>query len=258
MIQNHLLQILSIIAMSPPSNLKAKNIRKEKLKILKSLRKIDSKNIDNCTVRGQYTSGLLKNIKIPGYIDEIGAVKKSNTETFVAIKVNIDNIQWNGVPFYLRTGKRLPTKHSEIVIYFKPINYERNKNFIKKIPLNKIVIRLQPNEGIDIFIMNKIPGLDSNYQLKEIKLNFDYKKSFKNFRLCDSYERLLLECSLGIQSLFVGREEIEESWKWIDSILHSWKTNKSKLVLYNAGTWGPESSKTLLKKDKRNWNKIII
>ncbi|CAL4321466.1 glucose-6-phosphate dehydrogenase [Buchnera aphidicola] len=257
MIQNHLLQILSIIAMSPPQDLKTQTIRKEKLKILKSLRKIDYKNIDLLTVRGQYSEGFLNNKKMPGYINEIGAIKTSQTETFVAIKVNIDSPEWIGVPFYLRTGKRLPIKHSEIAIYFKPMNNHIIRKDMKNIPLNKIVIRLQPNEGIDIFLVNKIPGLDSNYKLKEIKLPFDYKKSFKNLRLCDSYERLLLECSLGIQSLFVSRKEIEASWEWIDSIINSWIKNKSKLELYQAGTWGPESSEKMLRNDHRNWNNIV-
>uniref|UniRef100_UPI003F5D273D glucose-6-phosphate dehydrogenase n=1 Tax=Buchnera aphidicola TaxID=9 RepID=UPI003F5D273D len=256
MVQNHLLQILSIVAMSPPHNLKADTIKKEKLKILRSLRMINKKNVNLYTVRGQYTQGFYQGKKIPGYIDEIGAIKNSNTETFIAIQANIDNKEWNGVPFYLRTGKRLPIKHSEIVIYFKPVNYLFSEK-INNIPLNKIVIRLQPNEGIDIFIINKIPGLDSNYKLREVKLKFDYKKSFKKFRLCDSYERLLLECFLGIQSLFVSRNEIEASWKWIDSILNAWENNKSKLELYKAGTWGPKASSNLLKKNNKSWNKII-
>ncbi|CAL4321614.1 Glucose-6-phosphate 1-dehydrogenase [Buchnera aphidicola (Chaitophorus sp. 3695)] len=254
MVQNHLLQILSILAMSPPINLKANNIRNEKLKILKSLRTIDEKNINKNTIRGQYQSGKINNIKVPSYLKEIGKKNYSNTETFVAIKVNIDNWKWYGVPFYLRTGKRLPKKYSEIVIYFKPLNMNLFCQSSKKFPLNKIVIRLQPNEGIDIFIMNKIPGLDSNYTLKETKLNFDYKHSFKNLRIYDAYERLLLDSSLGIQSLFVRRDEIEESWKWIDSIIHAWKNKKSKLEFYKAGTWGPQSSNDLLKRDGKYWN----
>ncbi|WP_343183365.1 glucose-6-phosphate dehydrogenase [Buchnera aphidicola] len=255
MIQNHLLQILSILTMSTPINLESDNIRNEKLKILKSLRMINDKNINKKTVRGQYTSGLIDKKEIPAYINEIDAVKNSNTETFVSIKANIDNSQWYGVPFYLRTGKRLPIKHSEIVIYFK----NNNNNLFyktKKLPLNKIVIRLQPNEGLDIFIINKIPKLDSKYKLKEIKLNFNYNKSFKKYRLYDAYERLLLESFFGSQSLFVRRDEIEASWKWIDSIINSWKKNNSKLELYKAGTWGPKSSENLLKKDGREWNKI--
>ncbi|WP_339043660.1 glucose-6-phosphate dehydrogenase [Buchnera aphidicola] len=256
MIQNHLLQILCILTMSPPINLQSNSIRDEKLKILKSLRMINEKNVNKNTVRGQYKSGFFKNKNIPGYIDEINSIKNSNTETFVSIKVNIDNSQWHGVPFYLRTGKRLPLKHSEIVIYFKKNDFNLFNNFKKKLPLNKIVIRLEPNEGIDIFILNKIPKLDSKYELKEIKLNFDYKKTFNKCTLYNAYERLLLESFLGSQSLFVRRDEIEESWKWIDSIINAWNKKKSKLELYTAGTWGPKSSNTLLKKDGRFWNKI--
>ncbi|NIH16816.1 MAG: glucose-6-phosphate dehydrogenase [Buchnera aphidicola (Periphyllus lyropictus)] len=256
MIQNHLLQILSIIAMSPPDNLKANNIQLEKLKVLKSLSIINRDNINEFTVRGQYTSGLLKNLKVPGYINEIGSIKNRNTETFVAIKVNIKNSQWNNVPFYLRTGKRMPIKKSEIVIFFKP-NYLNlfKKNNENKL-LNKMVINLQPNEGIDIYINNKVPGLDSNFKLKQIKFKFSYQKEFKNLYLYDAYERLLLESSLGNQSLFVSKKEIEASWKWVDSIIKSWKKKKSKVEFYKAGTWGPESSNYLLKKDGRSWNKI--
>ncbi|CAL4321443.1 Glucose-6-phosphate 1-dehydrogenase [Buchnera aphidicola (Periphyllus testudinaceus)] len=257
MIQNHLLQILSILTMSTPVDLKSDNIRNEKLKILKSLRMINDKNVHKKTVRGQYTSGFLNNKKIPAYVDEINAIKNSNTETFTAIKVNIDNFQWHGVPFYLRTGKRLPIKHSEIVIYFKKNDLNLFNKSTNNLPLNKIVIRLQPNEGLDIFIINKIPDLDSNYNLKEIKLNFDYKKSFFKYRLCDAYERLLLESFYGSQSLFVRRDEVEASWKWIDSIINSWEKNNSQLELYKAGTWGPKNSDILLKKDGRFWNKII-
>lgn len=256
MVQNHLLQILSIIAMSPPINLKSNNIRNEKLKILKSLRTIDIKNINTHTIRGQYKSGVLNNITVPSYIEEIGIKKYSNTETFVAIKVNIDNWKWYGVPFYLRTGKRLQKKYSEIVIYFKPVTMNLFSKYSHNLPLNKIIIRLQPNEGIDIFITNKIPGLDSKYMLKEIKLNFDYKKTFKNLRICDAYERLLLDSFLGIQSLFVSRDEIEVSWKWVDSIIHAWKSSKSKLEFYKAGTLGPQSSDYLLKKDGKYWNNL--
>lgn len=249
MIQNHLLQLLTIITMSPPINLSADSIRDEKVKILKSLRPIKNKNI----VRGQYIAGKIQGKKVPGYLEEIGSAESSNIETFVSLKVNIDNWRWYGVPFYLRTGKRLYKKCSEIVIFFKQpdINLFKNLNII--LSNNKLTIRLQPNEGIDLEILNKIPGLSNN--LKITKLNLNYSEVFPQQSLVDAYERLLLEAIKGIQSLFVRKDEVEEAWKWIDNIISQWNT--VPLNLYKAGTWGPTDSKKLINRDGRKWNTTI-
>ncbi|CAL4322609.1 Glucose-6-phosphate 1-dehydrogenase [Buchnera aphidicola (Eriosoma lanigerum)] len=254
MVQNHLLQILSIIAMDPPNNLNADSIRDEKVKVLKSLRLIDINNIDKNTVRGQYATGKINGIPVPSYINEEGANKSSNTETFVAIRVDIDNWRWSGVPFYLRTGKRLPNKYSEISIFFKNLSMNLFKESIPILPQNKLIIRLQPNEGVDIHILNKIPELNSTNNLTQTKLSFNYIENFDKNCLIDAYERLLLESMRGVQSLFVRRDEVEEAWKWVDSIINAWKKNNTKPELYPAGTWGPTLSNDMIQKDKRNWN----
>ncbi|CAL4042963.1 Glucose-6-phosphate 1-dehydrogenase [Buchnera aphidicola (Tetraneura ulmi)] len=255
MVQNHLLQILSIIAMSPPMNFCTDSIRDEKVKVLKSLRPINSKNIKKKTIRGQYSSGFIKGVYVPSYINEKGSNQNSNTETFIAIKVNVDNWRWFGVPFYLRTGKRMKKKYSEISIFFKKLPINIFKKSIPNLNQNKLTIRLQPNEGIDIHILNKFPGFNkSTNHLVDSKLQFNYLENFKKNHIIDAYERLLLESMKGIQSLFVRRDEVEEAWKWVDSIIKIWEKNKIKPELYSAGTWGPTSSKQMMNQDGRSWN----
>ncbi|UAJ65753.1 glucose-6-phosphate dehydrogenase [Candidatus Schneideria nysicola] len=253
MVQSHLLQILSIIAMAPPLDLRADNIRDEKVKILRALRPINEKNILTNTIRGQYTAGLIHTEKVPGYLEEKGANKDSCTETFVSLKVNIDNWIWSGVPFYLRTGKRLPLKCSEIVIFFKnpPINFF--DNFCKKLPPNKITIRLQPDEGISISILEKNVEIEnmSYFKLKKIHSNIT-----DHSRNNDAYERLLLEVMRGNQALFVRRDEVEEAWKWVDSIMQAWKVVQYIPEPYTAGSWGPNTSPEMIRRDGRYWNEM--
>jgi len=209
MIQNHLLQILTMIAMSPPSDLSADSIRDEKVKVLRSLRPIDQTNVREKTVRGQYTAGFVQGKKVPGYLEEEGANKTSSTETFAAIRVDIDNWRWAGVPFYLRTGKRLPAKCSEVVVYFKNPEMNLFKDSYSELPQNKLTIRLQPDEGVDIEILNKVPGLDHKHKLQTTKLDLSFSETFNESHLADAYERLLLESMRGIQALFVRRDEVE-------------------------------------------------
>ena len=233
MIQNHLLQILCMIAMSPPSGLSADSIRDEKVKVLKSLRRIDRSNVREKTVRGQYTAGFAQGKKVPGYLEEEGANKTSNTETFVAIRVDIDNWRWAGVPFYLRTGKRLPTKCSEVVVYFKTPELNLFKETWQELPQNKLTIRLQPDEGVDIQVLNKVPGLDHKHNLQITKLDLSYSETFNQTHLADAYERLLLETMRGIQALFVRRDEVEEAWKWVDSITEAYILSNAKIHIFN-------------------------
>ncbi|CUR53437.1 Glucose-6-phosphate 1-dehydrogenase [Serratia symbiotica] len=256
MIQNHLLQILTIIAMSPPVDLSADRIRDEKVKILRSLCSVNQKNINNISVRGQYISGFIQGKKVPGYLEEEGANKNSCTETFVSIRVDINNWQWAGVPFYLRTGKRLPIKCSEVVIYFKnpPINLFSNS--YQPLLKNKLIIRLQPDEGIEIQILNKTPGLDHKHRLQSTKLDLSFYKTFNQNYISDAYERLLLESMRGIQALFVRRDEIEEAWKWVDSVIHAWKKTNTIPKPYKAGTWGPVGSLIMITRDGRFWNEF--
>jgi len=253
MVQNHILQILTIIAMDQPKNITPESIRNEKLNILRSLKKINTNEIYIKTARGQYDSGIINGIKVPSYTKEYGANKKSKTETFVSIKVDIDNDRWFGVPFYLRTGKRLAYKYSEIVIVFKKITKNLFENCNKNFSPNKLIIRLEPNENIRIEFLKKEPGLSKEYKLKEDKIQSDcFNNNYKNS--IDAYERLLFESMRGIQSLFVSRDEVEEAWKWIDPIINAWKkTDLKNLQLYKSGTWGPKSSDTMIMRDGRAW-----
>lgn len=256
MIQNHLLQILTMIAMSPPSDLSADAIRDEKVKVLRSLRRIDQTNVREKTVRGQYTAGFVQGKKVPGYLEEEGANKQSATESFVAIRVDIDNWRWAGVPFYLRTGKRLPTKCSEVVVYFKNPEMNLFKDSYAELPQNKLTIRLQPDEGVDIEILNKVPGLDHKHKLQTTKLDLSYSETFNQSHLADAYERLLLETMRGIQALFVRRDEVEAAWGWVDSIIDAWSADAEAPKPYQAGTWGPVASVAMITRDGRSWNEF--
>lgn len=235
MLQNHLLQIVALVAMEPPMSLSAECIRSEKLKVLKSLRFIDATSVHEQTVRAQYVSNMVNGQKVSGYLDEEGACKGSKTETFVAIKTFIDNWRWSGVPFYLLTGKRLSKKQSEVVIYFKPQPYNIFKQFRHDLSPNQLIIRLQPDEGVEVRMMNKVPGLSESMELRDSKLDLN----FNTQRIADAYERLLLEVMLGNQYLFVSREEVEQAWKWIDNIKQAWDKQDTPLYTYPSGTWGP-------------------
>jgi glucose-6-phosphate 1-dehydrogenase len=255
MVQNHLLQILSLVAMEPPTTLDADSIRDEKLKVLKALRPINASNVAEKTVRGQYVAGFVRGAEVPGYLEEPDANEKSKTETFVAIKAEIDNWRWAGVPFYLRTGKRLPNKTSEVVIYFKRQPHNLFGESFTTLPQNKLVIRLQPDEGVEITVMNKVPGLTSSrsMDLQKSKLNLSFSEAFEAQRIPDAYEKLLLEVMIGNQALFVRRDEIEQAWTWVDSIKAAWGKSNEPAESYQAGTWGPVSSIALLAREGRSW-----
>lgn len=253
MVQNHLLQILSLLAMEPPADLSADSIRDEKLKVIKALVPITRQNIKDKTVRGQYTEGFLAGKAVPGYLDEEGANKNSNTETFVAIKAEIDNWRWTGVPFYLRTGKRMPAKHSEIVVHFKEQPHNIFKDSYADLPANKLTIRLQPDEGVELEVMNKIPGIASQMNIHENKLDLSFSETYENERVVDAYERLMLEVINGNQSLFVRRDEVEAAWTWADGIIEAWQSSSDKPKPYAAGSWGPVASISLIARDDRHW-----
>lgn len=254
MIQNHLVQVLTLVAMDPPVNLDADSVRDEKVKVLKSLRPITMDNVFENTVRGQYSAGFLKGSPVPGYLEEEGANVNSNTETFVALRVDIDNWRWAGVPFYLRSGKRMPVKSSEIVIYFKNPPHNLYRDSYRNLPPNKLTIRLQPHEGVEIQMMNKVPGLEPKQRLQTTKLDLSFSDTFKTERIADAYERLLLEAMTGNQALFVRRDEVEQSWTWVDGIIQAWEQSGEKPKSYPAGTWGPVASVALITKDGRSWD----
>ena len=253
MVQNHLLQILSLLAMEPPADLSAESVRAEKLKVVKGLKAINRDNIKDKVVRGQYSDGFLEGAPVPGYLNEEGANTNSNTETFVAIKAEIDNWRWKGVPFYLRTGKRMPKKHSEIVVHFKQQPHNIFKDSYSDLPANKLTIRLQPDEGVELQMMNKIPGIASQMNIQENKLDLSFSDTYGDERVVDAYERLMLEVLNGNQSLFVSRDEVEAAWIWADSIIEAWKTTNETPKSYAAGSWGPVSSISLIARDDRQW-----
>jgi glucose-6-phosphate 1-dehydrogenase len=253
MVQNHLLQILSLLAMEPPADLSADSVRDEKLKVIKALKPITRQNVKDKTVRGQYADGYLNGLAVPGYLNEEGANANSGTETFVAIKAEIDNWRWAGVPFYLRTGKRMPKKHSEIVVHFKQQPHNIFSESYADLPSNKLTIRLQPDEGVELEMMNKIPGIASQMQIHENKLDLSFSKAYDNQRVVDAYERLLLEVVNGNQSLFVRRDEVEAAWQWADGIIAAWQSTNEAPKSYAAGSWGPVSSISLIARDDRQW-----
>tara|TARA_Y100000385_G_scaffold290378_1_gene363261 strand:- start:9373 stop:10827 length:1455 start_codon:yes stop_codon:yes gene_type:complete len=248
MVQNHLLQLLCLVAMEPPSMLDADTVRDEKLKVLKSLRFFNSENIKSHTSRGQYTRGQVNGDSVKSYLEDISHFS-SNTETYTSVLANVDNWRWAGVPFYLRTGKRMPKRFSEIVINFKnvPHNIFPDGN---KIVNNKLIISLQPEERIELVQTVKIPG-PGGYRYKPTSLVLDYSSSFIE-RFPEAYERLLIDVIRGNQTLFMRNDEVEASWKWIDSISQNWKKSKIKNYLYNAGSAGPGDHILL---DGHNWNK---
>ena len=253
MVQNHLMQILTLIAMEPPVTLDAESLRNEKLKVLKALRPITEDNVDEKVVRGQYGPGFVKGRPVPGYLEEEGANPESTTETFVAIRVDIDNWRWADVPFYLRTGKAMATKRSEVVISFKRLPHNIFASSYKSLPPNKLIIKLQPDEGVEIEMLNKVPGLGQGVRLQRTMLDLSFSDAFKGQRIADAYERLILEIMNGNQALFVHRDEVELSWKWIDSIHEAWEKSEERPKPYPAGSWGPVASVALLARDGREW-----
>lgn len=253
MLQNHLLQILTFIAMEPPANLEAKSIRREKIKVLEALRPITSDNVADKTVRGQYASGFLEGEAVPGYLEEEGANTASTTESFVALRVDIDNWRWADVPFYLRTGKRMQNKRTEIVINFKQLPHNIFRDSFHDLPANKLVIHLQQQEGVEVHMLNKVPSIDGNIKLQKTKLDLSFSDTSNDQTVFGGYERLILEAMRSNPTLFLSRDEIEQAWTWVDSIQDAWAHQNESPKPYPAGSWGPVASVALLARDGRFW-----
>jgi len=251
MIQNHLMQLLCLIAMEPPCSLEANSVRDEKVKVLRSLRAINNTNVNINTVRAQYKKGASNGGPVPGYLEGEG-VQDSTTETFAALRVDIDNWRWNGVPFYIRSGKRMQRRNSEIVIQFKSVPHSIFKNNEETISQNKLVITLQPEESIKLSLINKVPGLSDSMKLQEVDLELNAPMSFK--RKIEAYERLILDVIHNNPTLFMRLDEVEAAWKWTDSIIEAWDDNLTPMKSYSAGTNGPSASVQLIAKDGRAWN----
>lgn len=253
MVQNHMLQLLALVAMEPPASFNATAIRDEKVKVLRSLRPIDEESAPTHSVIGQYGAGASRGTAVPGYAEELGKVSK--TETFVALKAHVDNWRWHGVPFYLRTGKRLPSRHSEIFIQFKKIPHSIFARRDRKMQANKLIIRLQPEEYIRLLVMAKEPGLDRDgIVLREVPLDLSLTNAFAGARRHIAYERLLLDLIEGDPTLFVRRDEVEAQWEWIDTIRAGWAANQMSPKEYSAGSWGPSAAIALTERDGVSWH----
>ncbi len=255
MVQNHLLQLLCMVAMEPPAALEADAVRDEKLKVLRSLRPITIEDAAQLTVRGQYRAGAVGGGAVPGYLDELER-ESSRTETFVALKAEVDNWRWAGVPFYLRTGKRLPERVSEIVIAFRHIPHSIFEQSAGPVMGNKLVLRLQPDEGVKLWLMIKDPG-PGGLRLQHVPLDMSFAEAF-GVHQPEAYERLLMDVVRGNPTLFMRRDEVEAAWKWIDPILAAWDHLRDAPKPYTAGTWGPSAAVALVERDGRTWHEETV
>ncbi len=255
MVQNHLMQLFSLTAMEPPNSLDADNIRNEKVKVVQATHLANLANLDQCAVRGQYTSGWIKGKQVPGYREEEGASPESITPTYAALKLQIDNWRWKGVPFYLRTGKRMPKKVSEIAIQFKEVPYLMFQSAAKQANPNVLAMRIQPNEGISMRFEVKTPG--SSLRTRSVDMDFGYDRAFGQANT-DAYSRLLIDCMLGDQTLFTRGDEVEASWRMLTPVLDAWDAPAPPEVipLYEAGTWEPVEAELLLNRDGRRWRRL--
>src|SRR5436305_7116069 len=253
MVQNHLLQLLCLVAMEAPTDLSADSIRDEKVKVVRALRRIIGPEVAKNVVRAQYTAGAIGGQPVPAYRQEKGVDPKSMTETYVALRINIDNWRWAGVPVYMRVGKRLPKSATEISVHFKKAPAVLFNKDLRD--LNVLVIRIQPDEGISLRIHAKVPG--TSFRIEPVKMDFHYGTSFGKASP-EAYERLLLDAISGDATLFARRDEVEEAWAFIDIIENAWseKTNPPELSFYPAGSWGPEEADELLARDGRAWRRF--
>ncbi len=249
MVQNHMLQLLALVAMEPPVSYDATPVRDEKVKVLRSLRLVAPEE----TVIGQYNAGAISGHAVPGYVDELE--KGSNTETFVAIKAHIDNWRWKGVPFYLRTGKRLPRRTTEIVVQFRPVPHSIFAKRGARTEPNRLVIGIQPSENITLSLMAKVPGLDRDgIRLRTVPLDIAMDDAFAGPTRRIAYERLLLDLIEGDQTLFVRRDEVEAQWTWVDAIRASWAEQGLTPKTYTAGSWGPSAAIALAERGGVTWH----
>lgn len=251
MVQNHLLQMVGLTAMEPPSSLDADAIRNEILKVFQSLQPIREEDVPSQVIRGQYTGSLIRGECVTGYRYEKGVDINSRTETYVAIKFFINNWRWGGVPFYMRTGKRLPTRVTEIVVHFKPTPHHLFQRDAGKASANQLIIRIQPDEGMLLKFDMKEPG--AGFNVKNVNMDFHYK-DLADTRVPAAYERLLHDVMLGDSTLFSRDDEVETAWKFLEPIQNAWAKNKSiKVFGYPAGTWGPEFANDLIEGEGLTW-----
>jgi glucose-6-phosphate 1-dehydrogenase len=255
MVQNHLLQLLSLVAMEPPYSLDPDVVRNAKMEVLRCLRPITGKDVETYTVRAQYASGTVHNRPVPGYRRENGVKPDSTTETYVAVKCFVENWRWSGVPFYLRTGKAMPQRASEVAVQFRDIpQILFNANAQQPQPPNVLALRIQPEEGLSLRIVSRVPG--TRAQTHPVEMDFQYSEVFGR-PSPEAYERLLLDVMAGDASRFMRRDAVEASWAWITKILEGWQQQESRwLPEYTAGSWGPVEADRLIQEDGRTWRTL--
>lgn len=253
MVQSHVLQLLCLVAMEPPAGFTPSAVRNEKVKVLWSLKPITRETVATHTVRGQYTAGFSGGAAVPGYLDEPGAGAASDTESFVAIKAEVDNWRWAGVPFYLRTGKRMQERSSEIVIRFKPAPFNIFADVGQQLAANTLLITLQPNETITLTLMHKKPGMNE-VRLEQVPLNLSLGEDFARSRRRIAYERMLLDVLRNAPALFVRRDEVKAAWQWIDGIIDGWRATGQAVKPYAAGSWGPTAAIALTERNGHSWH----
>jgi glucose-6-phosphate 1-dehydrogenase len=255
MVQNHLLQLLCLLAMEPPISLHADALRDEKLKVLRALRPMAPHEVGHLTVRGQYAAGAVGGRSVDSYLKDLGEDRTSDTETFVALKAEVRTWRWAKVPFYLRTGKRLPQKVSEVVIQFRDIPISVFPPEAAEMQPNRLIIRLQPEEGIRLAMMTKDPG-PGGLRLRPAELDISFEKAFA-IHYPDAYERLLMDTVRGNATLFMRRDEVEAAWLWVEPILDAWANSAERPKPYAAGSWGPTASIALIERDGRTWHEEL-
>ncbi len=253
MVQNHMLQLLALVAMEPPADFDATAVRDEKVKVLRSLRRLGAEDVANHVVTGQYGNGAVNGQPVKAYAEELG--KESGTETFIALKAHVENWRWAGVPFYLRTGKRMGARRTEIFIQFKCVPHSIFASRGARTQANKLVISIQPEENIRLLVMAKTPGLDrEGIRLREVPLDVGLADAFADHRRRIAYERLLLDLIDGDPTLFVRRDEVEAQWQWIDQVRAAWSEAGMTPKKYGAGSWGPSAAIALTERDGVHWH----
>jgi len=254
-VQNHVLQVLALTAMEPPARVKPEEIRDEKVKVLKAIEAMTPDEVMKNTVRGQYAAGTVNGEKVPGYCDEPDVASDSHTETYVAAKLEIDNWRWAGVPFYLRTGKRLKKHATEVAMEFKEVPHlPFMATNARELGPNFLIVRVQPDEGISLRFGAKVPGQEFN--VRSVNLDFAYAETFAE-PPADAYERLLLDALTGDPTLFIRSDEVRQAWRICDPILQAWKEQKAPVEKYKAGAWGPSGANKLVARDKNHWHEPL-
>jgi glucose-6-phosphate 1-dehydrogenase len=252
-VQNHLLQLLALVGMEPPAAFDDRSVRDEKVKVLRALRQIAPDDVGQLTARGQYGPGFIEGERVVGYREEHGVAPDSQTETYVAMKCFIDNWRWEGTPFYIRTGKRLPKRSTEIAIRFRVAPHRIfTREASEGVDANELVIRIQPDEGISLTFGAKVPV--QGLRIRTVNMDFGYGESFM-VDAPDSYETLILDALRGDATLFTRRDEVEQQWAFVDPILEGWHAGRQELATYAAGAWGPEQADALIARDGRSWRR---